>query len=490
MMNLRHAVRRSLFRNSRGSSAIILSVMVSGSVLATIFYNQQSMQWALSAQTNIKVQWSDHFIKKYGITLGSYLVANNLVLCKQGGWGDAPNLGPLCKWNDGLTEPDQGTPNQVAGIKPPEDFHLIPQENSALLQYKARIKEANINNGREVKFSLSFDLVNWKDTAIKSLIGEIPSYVCRDTQTKQIRDGYCSPPTTSSFQKKCKYSSANDAESISNSQCEYMAEVDQDYYIVLLQVRLLEDDGTPRGEMAYAGIRRPLTSILVEMNEQPKCSLACVSSLTSNNNPGCRGDFQPYQGELAKLKLKITNKGPGVLYHLSLLRKEEPIPRSETSETKYTILANALTSTSKKYLLPGENITIFDQVKCSESVHYKTETITRIQTQSQWRTNPITAPQTESSQTTVNVHAQPYMTLSYILGSLKQAKYFCIESDDQGWRKNKGSCLANQEGNSCSVGGICMKAKIEPSRSLFQGSINVDQVTTTFTTVVRVVYPH
>ena len=549
--------------NTRGSSAIILSVMVSGSVLATIFYNQQNLQWALSSQAESKVKWSDHFVKKYGVTLGAYLVANNLILCKEGGWGN--EVETLCKWNGVQptrpTEEDGGDPESTTGTgdeedpepttgtgdedkgtpvnpdekpKEPTDFDLTiedpktvtwvdedgTQQSRKVLQYQSHIQDNSINAGQKVNFTLTFDLVDYNNTAVKGLIGKIPDYVCRNKSTKEIIAGHCVPPSSGSesFQQACHLSATDDTD-ITDSVCEFITEVDQDYHIVLLTVQVLDKDDKPLGELAHAGIRRPFANVDVEITDMPSCSLTCAISNTPNDNPGCRGDFQPTPNEQPKkIKIKITNKGPGVLYNLSLLRKETPIERRDDNpeegdpeegnleegdnqppSARYILIKNVLERAqggSNKFILPNGSRTFEDTIECKDTFQYEftSVTIVRRQSQAQQGRNPITIPQRVGSSSTesVNVHAQEYMTLSYTMGSLKQQ--VCANHPEVlevcEFDNNNLECHSSSDDN----GNGCINADIEPKRGYFPAregeEVTATTTTTTITTEVRYVSPH
>ena len=516
--------------SSRGSSAIILSVMVSGSVLATIFYNQQSMQWALSSQADNKAKWSEHFIKKYGITLGSYLVANNLILCRKKGWSEEDNLSsPRCRWNDLLksetgdtAEPDNNnednTDNTNTGnaetsspndeeVKEPSDFDLKKLDpkivdtagedggtiSKQVLQYEARLQEVNINAGQEIRFTLTFDLVNWKENATKSLIGEIPNYVCRDTRTYDIiRNGHCTSPSDQlgqansnpnagntnlvhGFQEKCKQSTDPNADEIENSQCEFISEVDQDYYIVLVSVQLLDEENKPQGELAYAGIRRPYAHWTMEMMTQPTCTFSCQVSSTPNNNPGCRGEFQPLIGrQTSQFRIKIINQGPGALYSLSLLRKDAFLDRSGSlSDTEeFTITDDLLRRATGAplngfVLLPGHFIEAEQSIECRDKYQYSFETRTVQGTSTQGSV---------LSSDSTNRHTKPFLNIAYALGSLTVPPRICMKGQE---RIDGVECTQNQV--ECGDGGRCLKPNMEPARSPFTGeeTLTADQETTT-----------
>ncbi len=475
--------------SSRGSSAIILSVMVSGAVLATIFYNQQSMQWALSSQASAKEEWSQDFIKKYGVTLGSYLVANNLILCREDGWDDDDPTAPLCQWNN-LTDNENADAdaeeNQDQTELEPSHFALdqggtktVAGQTRKVLKFKASMQEETINLGKEVAFDLTFDLVNWKNSAIKGLIGEIPDYVCRDTNTSRLRDGYCNGKKVT--QKKCKQSADPGAEDIADSRCEFISQVDQDHYIVLVSVQLEGQE-----ELAYAGIRRPLARFTIKMDRWPRCSLSCPSSATPNDNPGCRGDFQPVPNRSRiPFDINVKNEGPGTLYRLSLLRKDTYLKRdgSLSGASKLTITEDILAS--KKALLPGKTEKFSGTLECRDTVQYSfsQESVTVQGTEPQGGTSVF-------SRASSNRHTRPFVSLAYSIGSLTSPPTICMKGQEAVSGDTK--CNLSTAGEACGGGGTCRQPAMEPRRGLFAGGLpmkvnstktETEIVTTTVTTI-------
>ena len=487
--------------SSRGASAIILSVMVSGSVLATIFYNQQSMQWALSTQASHQEEWSHDFIKKYGTILGAYLVSNNLILCKEKGWSDDKNA-PLCKWNN-LPKPttEEENPTENQNNLQPSDFNLSAESikvinGTQVLKFTARLQEDTINVGKEVVFDITFDLVNWKNSAIKSLIGDIPNSICRDTATYRLKpEGYCPSLTSSdtSLHKPCKESADPSARNIHNSRCEFIAPVDQDYHIVLVTVQL---EGGELEDLAYSGIRRPLSYLAVTMNERPECSQACLSPATPNDHPGCRGDFQPVSGDSqTSFNVKVTNKGPGVLYRLSLLRTDTYLHEDGTPKPppKYIIIEDVLRRAkegAKKALLPGQSITFQDTLECKDTTRYMFSK----QRQTRYDSEPSTRV---FSNAEANRHVKPFVSLAYTVRGLSTGPaQICVKQQEGRleW-KNEESCTSKQKGQACGTEGVCNPPPVimEPARGLFEGQpLQVDKtdtVTNTVTTVLTVIRP-
>ena len=489
-----------IYSRNKGSAAIILSLMVSGAVLSTIFHSQKNIDWFISRTEQSQEAWENHLTIKYGFTLGGYLVANNLILCKEGGW---ENTTASCKWNTKDSTVTVGSYNL-------EEPKVITVDGKDVLTFEGEVKEPTLNNGEPLEYTISFDLVSWKDPNIKNIIGDIPSYTCRNTNTlEMIPDGSCTPPD----QKQCK----KDNKFISDSVCEYIEEADQDYYIVLISVKPKAE-----GQQAhYAGIRRPLAHVITSLESNAKCELTCAASDTSQSYPECRGEFQPPSGEeLSNLKMKITNNGPGAIYALSLLREQvsqvewekdnkgnlvkdnnnNPIP-----VTMYKVTGDLLEriQPKKEVLLPGEHIDVDDRVTCTEEVKYRITSQTTIITVRAGRGTPRGQFRVNIASGSVNVHAQPFMSLSYTIGSLLTPIGICVERDvdTMGNRKQiPGSCNNQYSvGTSCGSGGVCLYPNIEPRRVFYPKKAEQSTVlqktviTKTFnfiTTIVRYISPH
>ncbi|MDE0120031.1 MAG: hypothetical protein OXM55_08510 [Bdellovibrionales bacterium] len=471
------------FSNKAGSAAIILSLMVSGAVLSTIFHSQKNINWFISKTELSKEDWEAHLTVKYGFTLGGYLVANNLVLCKETGWKDTT---ALCKWNTS----DSTVQLQDYNLSSPV---LTKVAGKDTLTMAGQIKnEPTLNNGEPLNYTIQFDLVNWKDSYIKTLIGDIPTSVCRNKKTLKVIPGKCVSP----HQDKC----IDDKNApINNSVCEYIKEADQDFYIVLISVK---SEG--KNQVAHhAGIRRPLAHVIVTLESSAKCELTCAASDTGQRYPECRGEFVPPSGQdYSTLRMKLINKGPGSIYSLSMLR--EQVSRLEKDQHGnplkfYQVTDNLLEREDKEVIHPGESFIVQDKVTCMDEVQYKitSQTITTTR-----RGNPRVTSTTTSSGS-VNVHAQSFMSLSYTLGSLTTPIGICVESsaDADGNRKQiPGTCNNQYSVNTpCGSGGVCLYPHIEPRRvfypKMLEKSVTLKGTVTVksfdfLTTIVRYISPH
>ena len=474
------------FSKKSGSAAIILSLMVSGAVLSTIFHSQKSINWFISNTELSRENWEKHLISKYGFTLGGYLVANNLILCKEKGWKDTT---ALCKWN---------TSDNKVQLR---DYNLNSLELTKIsgrdvLSIKGQIKdEPTLNNGEPLNYTIQFDLVNWKDSYIQTLIGEIPTSICRNKQTLKMINGSCTSP-----QEKCV--DENNV-AISNSVCEYIKEADQDFYIVLVSVKPEGDDQ----EIQYAGLRRPLSHVVMTLESNAKCGLTCATSDTGNRYPECRGEFLPPSGEdYSTLRMKLINDGPGSIYVLSLLR-EQTSKREKDQHGKplkfYKVTHDLLEREGKEVLHPGEHFIVQDTVACTEEVKYNITSQTTTITVRGSRGTPSGQFRRTSVNSNINVHAQPLMSLEYKVGSLITPVGICVErnTDISGNRKPiSGSCPNQYSVNtSCGSGGVCLYPHIEPRRVFYpktlEKSIDIDGkvIVKSFnflTTIVRYISPH
>ena len=488
----------------RGSAAIVLSLMVSTAVLSTIFHSQKSIDWFLSSQEQSQFAWVNEFISKYGVTLGGYLVANNLILCREEGWDGDSNL--LCKWNEETEEEYHFSKFNL------KNKTTKTVGNKTLLSFTGTINEEVLSARIAKSFTIDFDLVNWKDTDIQGLIGTMPDSLCRDKTTLQVISGTC-PSHPPAPNISCKDSSNQD---ISNSECEYISPVDRDYYIVLISVKPVEtSQAGDTVKTVYAGIRRPLAHIKVTVVEQAKCGLICASAVANQVYPECRGEFQPPTGEeYSSVKMQVLNQGPGALYSLSLLKQNiplnqnrEPIPDS----THYTVTDDVLKRASAQVLLPGKSIVFQDTVHCNDAINYQLKTETKVvqgpRARRWWRTpspSGFTGLDTEKSPTkSINMHGQPFMQVDYTMGSMDTPTGVCIKNANGFNEVIEGDNLCNNNNEyrpntTCGQNneGVCRYPHIEPRRKFgrIQSSTQVKQSKTLVqeeaVTVILYIPPH
>ena len=392
-----------IFTRRKGSAAIILSLIVSGSVLSTIFLSQESVNSFLFAESEKAEDWEYNFAAKNGLILGAYLISNNLILCREKGWD---GYGALCKWNDSSSK-------QLSDFTGLNDPPVVKTKSGKrVLTIKSKVNGDIINNpvsdGTDIKYEMVFDLIDWKDSSAANLIGEIPTGVCRNSDMTMHSSGSC----TSLDQIQCKDEHDND---IPNTVCEQISGMDQDHTIVLISITAPLDDATKRRTL-YAGIRRPFSMALVTIEEPgPICQLSCATANNAMALAECRGPFIPGASDsISVVKVKVTNQGPGAMYALSLMR-EDIYTADDTKVVKHT--GDLFADAGKEVLFPGESFFFNDYVDCADNFSVSVSVST---------TRSAAQRGTLSTSNPVNIHAQTFMTLSYQVGSMDEVVGSCM----------------------------------------------------------------
>ena len=165
------SIKKIIFsiKKKKGSAAIILSLMVSGGVLSTIYFSQNIVNWFVSSQDRNMEDWEYAFVSQLALNTASYLISHNIVLCKKKGWN---GINTLCKWNEDGTWNADGNTDTIT----PGDFNMEKEkynENgkhifSLVGTVDQKVKDIIDNPHYDtIKYRITFDLVDWKDNSIK-----------------------------------------------------------------------------------------------------------------------------------------------------------------------------------------------------------------------------------------------------------------------------------------------------------------------------------
>jgi len=522
--------------SKKGSAAILLSLTVSGAVLATIFITQKSANLFMASLSQNLEEWEYNFASTTALTIGGYLVSNNLILCKKNGWkNEDQNTSPRCKWNDHKlyenTVADKKSSFSIKDMRPKQVQYSDNAPSEKVFRLKGEVFKELINpqSKENIEYEITFDLVNWKESIFQNLLGSMPESVCRNTKTLQlVTNGVCNTP------KKSKHFCKNsDGNTMPNTVCEYISDFDQDYNIVLMSVTPIAKSQDEIKSTIHAGVRRPVAIPLVEVVEPAKCELSCATNAVPGILSQCRDKFRVSGDDnLSAMKLRVTNQGPGILYKLSLLRTDkfldlagnvileyaedaegvregEIAPLDPDDPTKphssvtqktrqrkgFSVIpgdkGDLLSQNDKFALMPGEFIEFQDHVDCNDSTKYyfNQRTVFRWQ----WRIAGGT-----DLETNINIHSQPFMKVEYAVDSFRNPQGTCMIKDD-----NRGGILLPDKDHYmdeeyCNPGGdtpvpeCCKFTAMEPSRSpkLGQVSENVDQTHTTTEVTIVYIPPH
>ena len=450
---------------NKGSTAIILSFMVSAGVLGTIYFTQQKIGGFLSGMNQNMEEWEQHLVAQSAQTLSGYLVANNLILCREAGWAGKSSK---CQWT---TAP---------GTEDPSQFNLSNQEDSSEgLSFNGQYSI----DGNMRTYKVTFSLADWeKVTAIGNLVGEIPDYVCRHSSNMNIiRDVTCPAYKDSTDPSHQACQDAGD--DVQNSICEYISPVDADSHIVLIKVNVPFTDrvtDAQKTHTALSGLRRPLSLVAFQsITPGKRCSRSCNVGRVAGFVPDCRSDTMPAEDEeytgVASNIVSIRNDGPGAIYKLSILKSSFNI-----SDNMHTmeVTPDVIKASNEEMLLPGQILEFEYFYECPIVV--RTETVYREGTE-------------DAVSHRVRNQMVPFQTVSYgfhfdrhnPIGACYRSPAGRILSSTQQVDMvipvNRGllrsATCNNMAQTTCSdqggASGVCQYTNIEPGR-LFRGTPSID----------------
>lgn len=252
------------------------------------------------------------------LALGQFLVANNLILCRQEGWRSNTDRRQKCRWGGNLSN---------AKITAAKYKLEKPRVVDGKLAFDSLMAIDNTNQVSVIRTELSFDLVDWSADALsRDMIGFIPN---------------------------------------ENSI------LDDDRFIVVINAKTLfrTPSGTQRTARLASGLRRPLPTPSIEIVGQPICAYACQSGTTENAASECRGPVEQPKIAPAPLDVRIRNLGPGAVYRLAYQRETTYLPAYAQFFGKPPVQAptvyDALAAVNRDVILPGEDIPLSkDNVNC------------------------------------------------------------------------------------------------------------------------------
>ena len=372
---------RKNIKNKRGS--LVLSLMASGTVAATIMVTHQVAQNFSSGKAQGLSQQQAFLLAQESVALASLMVQKNVVVCSNvripksdGGWENQVRgcyrTKPLPLENAEGTADSDGEINKIANAfykelkldtNPPGDrtswfenidldFNLM-EGKKALVFNKLEQDGVNLKNNYHPRFKnaeITWAVRSANDPSIREALSLSDIGVtCRDTRTLVEREGTCPAEPLSmkhslhshaieSNDIKCKDSNNNN---IANSKCDYYAVKDNDKSIVFISVAVpFQSDAKKNQKIVMnAAVRRPVAVYHVEPTASTSCSMRCESAINENYKenpyPRCVGlsdhnsvdntdELTRYAAgmQLSATKLKVINKGPGILYDMNLKRED------------------------------------------------------------------------------------------------------------------------------------------------------------------------
>lgn len=278
-----------------------------------------ALQWGQNLLSERFTEMSEteaRYANDRAITLAGYLVSNNLVVCRDGGF--ARESGRKCTWAGDLHKPKAISPSAFELKKGTPD-----RQDLRLDLALSKDLTGNSEGGPKLKVTLSFRLVNWStEPKLLDFVGRIPNE---------------------------------------------NAVSDDDWFMVLAEAATEYRDA--QGQMktlkTSGGIRRPLGTPLLDLWTSPICHFSCQSSLVESPTPDCRGpQIVKRSDEGAPAELKLGNLGPGAIvdlaYHRVVLydRLFYPSLAGVPQINRVAMLGG------KEILMPGENLSHIDTFTC------------------------------------------------------------------------------------------------------------------------------
>lgn len=292
-------MRMVLNRRGLGVLPMVLGLSVASVITATII-SQMSLDAFRKAAAGYS-EWETNLANQKALSIGAFLVAHNMILCREGGWVENANRDQKCRWGGArLTKPVE-----------PSAFDITSQRYNEKNEYELNLVNRNPEGGK-IDTRLTVKLVKWSDDeSLRNIVGEIPLH--------------------SAFS-------------------------DDDEFMVLMtassDLQLGEDK---RKTITKLGaIRRPMPTpnLQVITTGRETCIFECASGGTLTPNPECRGALLAPDGGDTEVSVRIKNLGPGALFGLKYERitsfSQDSFPGRANESDEVNVMGDS------EAFLPGE----------------------------------------------------------------------------------------------------------------------------------------
>lgn len=294
---------------SKKGQVSVIAMLVGAAVVAGSYLLLQKSTDKLNLVQGTTNDWKLDLLSKKASMLGSYLVSNSLILCKEEGFSGSKK----CIWGgNSLASPKDLIAFGLTAVNDVSDKNLLTY-NFAVVE--GALTEA-LPSGKSVQ--ISFDLVDWQnDKDLKSFIGEIPNEV---------------------------------------------KTIDNDTFVVLMRVRVpfkpTETSKDGGYYETFAFIKRPLAIPKLIVESAQACAAGCPSSIGENPFPECRGKQVIPEKSVSSYGLTFVNTGPGPIYKAAYKRLVTYPDNTPPKESSLPLMAGM------EFIMPGQSIKISDIVEC------------------------------------------------------------------------------------------------------------------------------
>ena len=353
---------------SKKGNAVLMAMMAVGAIVAGGFLFLQKATNKLELVQGTTNDWKLDLLSKKAMMLGSYLVSNSLLLCKE----EAFSTKKRCTWAGDFLTPQ--IPLASFGLS--KSNELV---DTNVLTYDFAVVDASLKEALPIgkNIQIAFDLVNWKDNKeLRSFVGTISDEVLK---------------------------------------------VDNDPFLVLMKVRVPYKANAVDQSGGYfetfAAVKRPLAIPKLEVRVASPCAAGCPSSVGENPFPECRGRQEVPDKSTSSYALTFMNTGPGPIYKASYERNISftSFNPGQPSEVRSLDLL-----VGKDFIMPNESFQVSDTVVCFQpkTIYIENETIVNnssTQEDDGKAGTSETTSQITSDTTTLNQHLQTMANVSYNL---------------------------------------------------------------------------
>lgn len=316
-------MRMILSRRGIGVLPMVLGLSVASVITATII-SQMSLESFRKAAAGYS-EWETNLANQKALSIGAFLVAHNMILCRQDGWKENGNPEQKCRWGGNLLP------------KPIEksSFGIRSEKYDSNNEYVLSMRNEG-PYGDQIDTVLKLKLVKWADDAnLRNIVGEIPIY---------------------------------------------SAYSDDDEYMVLLTASsdMAVGENNRKTITKMGAIRRPMPTpnIQVITTGRETCLFQCDYGAVLTPNPECRGELKsPASGGNAAVTVRIKNLGPGAMYQLQYERTTE-YNRSVVNRAPKVGYVNAMNQT--EVFLPGQTYESELERECYSPIVTNSQTITEV----------------------------------------------------------------------------------------------------------------
>ncbi len=283
----------------------VVSVMIFGTMASRLVH-------LVKGNLHLTALKDAELVNQRALTLASFLVSTNLVLCKPEGWSSIDSRKPKCVW---------GGQYQKPAVEPPDlQLHSIQyrKDGSTTLTYSAKI---DVEDAKATNTTISFSLEDLsKSPDLRKVVGD-----------------------------NAEYAAASD--------------VDKDPFLVVIKVET--EYASDKVATLLGGIRRPITSPRLELEAQTACALACIGGVTENPFVECRGPQEIPKNSQSAVPVNIYNGGPGAIFSLQVRRHTRFVDKYYGNRPDEVVFLRMLGGDGlDEVLLPGDTRQVTTSVEC------------------------------------------------------------------------------------------------------------------------------